>query len=369
MGQFTAFGSLSSAQKKVWAMDLVRVQRDMSFWMTNGFAARGNNSPVQLITELTRTERGDECIMQLVPDLVEDGTPGDATLTGNEEAMYNDAIRVRIDQLRHGVKSKGQMDEQRTVIRFREEARDKLGYWSARILDEMMFLTAAGIAYTKKVNGATRASTALATLAFAGDVAAPSSGRVMYGGAATSTASLTASDTMNWNLVIKAQALARRRLLKPIMAGGKEYYALVLSTEQCRDLKRDATYQTNVGRAATRGPNNPLFTNAMAVIDGVVLYEHNRVPTTLGLASGSKWGSGSTLDGAQALLLGGQAIGYASLGDPRFEEAEITDYKNQPGIATGMMFGLVKPQFVAPVEGTKQDFGVMSLYTAANESA
>ncbi len=93
------------------------------------------------------------------------------------------------------------------------------------------------------------------------------------------------------------------------------------------------------------------------------------MPTTLGLASGSKWGSGSTLDGAQALLLGGQAIGYASLGDPRFEEAEITDYKNQPGIATGMMFGLVKPQFVAPVEGTKQDFGVMSLYTAANESA
>ena len=367
MAGYTAFGALDAAQKKVWSLEIWSLMRDASFWMQNGFTGRGINSPVQVISELTPTERGDECIMQLVPDLIEDGVAGDGTLEGMEEAMYNDAIRVKVDQLRHGVKSKGKMDQQRTVIQFREQARDKLGYWASRITDEMMFLTAAGIAYTKKLDGATRASNQLATLAYAADVVAPSSGRIIYAGSATSTATLTAADTMSWNLVIKAQAWAKRKKIKPIMAGGKDYYALVMSTEQARDLKRDSAYQTNVGRSAAQGPDHPLFRNALATIDGVVLYEHNRVPTTLGLASGAKWGAGSTIDGAQALVLGAQAIGYAELSGPSYNESDNTDYKNRSGIAAALMIGMVKPQFTSPEDSnTKQDFGSVSLYTAAS---
>ncbi|CAB4144136.1 hypothetical protein UFOVP469_14 [uncultured Caudovirales phage] len=361
----TDFGALSAAKKKVWAMDIARAGRETNFLFANGFASTGGNTPVQYIRELTKTDRGEECIMQLVPDLVEDGIAGDRTLTGNEESMYGDAQRIIIDQLRHGVKSKGRMSEQRTIIRFREQARDKLGYWSGRIVDEMAFLTIAGIAYTKKLDGATRTSSTLPSLSFAADVVAPSSGRIMYAGTATSTATLTTSDKMTWNLAIEAQALAKRNLLKPIRSGGKDHYILALTTEQTRDLKVDSTYQTNVGRAAERGRNNPLFTNAIAVIDGIIIHEHNRVPTTLGLASSSKWGSGGTVDGGQALLLGAQALGYANLGDPNYEEAEVNDYGNAPGIGVDMMMGMLKPQFVAPVEGTKQDFGVLSIYTAA----
>lgn len=367
---YTAFGALSAAQKKVWSAEIWMAARDSSFWATNGFMSNGINSPIQIIKDLTRTERGDECIMQLVPDLVEDGQAGDNMLEGNEEAMYNDAISIKIDQLRHGVKSRGQMDEQRTVIRFREQGRDKLGYWASRVTDEMMFLTAAGIAFTKKLNGATRSSLQLSSLTFAADVTAPSSGRALYAGSATSTASLTTSDTMTWNLVIKAQAWAKRKKIKPIMAGGKEYYAMVMSTEQARDLKRDSTYQTNVGRAGAQGPDHPLFRNAMATIDGVVLYEHNRVPTTLGLVSGStKWGAGSNVDGAQALLLGAQALGFAELAGPSYQESDNTDYKNRPGMAVGLMMGMIKPQFTSVEDSnTKQDFGVVSVYTAAYET-
>lgn len=359
----TAFGALSASQKKVWSMDVLRAGRENNFWMANGFMSTSDGSPVQYIKELTRTERGDECIMQLVPDLVEDGVAGDRTLSGNEEAMFSDAQRVMIDQLRHGVKSKGKMDEQRTIIRFREQGRDKLGYWAGRIVDEILFLTVSGVAYTKKLDGSTRTSSTLPSLAFAADVAAPSSGRIMYAGTASSTATLTTSDKMTWNLAVEAQALAKRALLKPIRSGGKDHYVLVLSTEQARDLKLDSTYQQNVGRAAERGTNNPLFKNAIAIIDGVIIHEHNRVYNTLGTAT--KWGAGTNVDGAQALLLGAQAVGYANLGDPNWEEADVNDYRNQPGIGVDMMLGALKPQFVAPVEGTKQDFGVISVYTAA----
>lgn len=363
----TDFGSLSDARKRVWAGDIWAQGRDANFWMSNGFVGSGMNNVVQRITELTKTERGDECIMQLVADLQGDGIAGDAILDGNEEALFNDAINILVDQLRHGVRSKGRMAEQRTVIRFRSTAQEKLSFWLADKIDEMMFLVASGIAFTLKLDGSTRGASTMPTLQFANQIAAPSSARKLYGGSATSTATLTTSDTMTWNLVVKAQAYAKRQKLKPIRAGGREYYAMLMSTEQMRDLKRDTNYQTNVGRAAPRGPDNPLFKNAAAVIDGCVLYEHNKVATTLGLGASSKWGSGGTVDGAQALLLGAQALGFASLGDMDYEEADVNDYKNRPGIAVGRMIGMVKPVYTAiQNSSTKQDFSILSLYTAAS---
>ncbi len=366
----TDFGSLPAARKKVWAMEMFRHARDQSFWNRNGFIGSGTSDmtrPVHRITELTRTERGDVCIMQLVNDLVGDGVVGDNLMEGNEEALYNDAIEIRLDQLRNGVRNKGRMAEQRVVQRFRAVARDKLGFWRADKLDELMFLTASGVAYTQKLDGTTRAASQLPSLAFASDVAAPSTKRIMYAGSATSTGTLTANDKMSWDLIVRARALADRRYIKPLRMGGKEYYCILMSTEQERDLKRDNTYQTLVAKAHVRGPDNPLFNNALAVVDGTILYSHRKTYNTLGLASGSKWGAGGAIDGAQALLLGAQALGYASLGMPEYEESDNTDYNNRPGISIGSIMGLVKPQFITThTGGTREDFGVVSIYTAAS---
>ncbi len=158
--------------------------------------------------------------------------------------------------------------------------------------------------------------------------------------------------------------------MKPIRSGGREYYALVMSTEQARDLKKDGTYQQNVGRAGERGANNPLFKGAFAIVDGVILYEHNKVYTTLGKTSGvDKWGVGFTVDGAQAMLLGAQAMGFAQLFDTKYSESDNTDYGNRPGIAVGRMLGMLKPQFPSPVDSnTTEDFGIFTLKTAAAAS-
>ncbi len=362
----TDFGALSSAQKRVWASELWMAGRDQSFWMSNEFVGQGSNDVIQRVTELTPTERGDRCVMQLVNDLAGDGVAGDNRLEGNEEALVNDSTEIVIDMLRHGVRLKGQMSEQRTVIRFRATSKEKLSFWLSDKIDEMIFLTAAGMAYTLNLDNSTRGTSQLPQLAFASSVVAPSSGRKYYAGAATSTATLTTTDTLSWNLCVSIQAFAKRKKMKPIRAGGRSYYALVASTEQLRDLKKDTNYQTNVGRAANRGPDNPLFKNAIAVIDGLIIYDHNKVPTTFGLASSSKWGASGTVDGAQALLLGAQAIGFATLGQMGYLESDNTDYGNRPGIATGRMLGILKPQFNSiPDTNTKQDFGIISLYTAA----
>lgn len=363
----TDFGALSTARKKLWATEIWIAGRDANFWMSNGFVGKGMNNVVERITELTRTERGDECIMQLVADLQNDGIAGDNLLSGNEEALFNDSVSIHIDQLRHGVRSKGAMAEQRTVIRFRSTAKEKLAFWLADKIDQMMFLMASGVAFSFNNDGSARsASSQLTQLAFASDVVAPSSGRQKYANQATSTATLQATDLIAWHMIVAVQAFAKRKRMKPIRSGGREWYGLILSTEQCRDLKNDPTYQTITRSAAPRGSDNPLFRNALAVIDGVVLYEHNKIQTTLGLASGSKWGSAGTVDGAQALFLGAQAMGLATINDVEYEEADINDYKNRPGIAVGRILGMLKPQFTSiPDANTKQDFGIVNLYTAS----
>lgn len=366
----TDFGALSTAQKKAWSVKIWKDGRDASFFLANGFHSTSPNTPIQLIDELTETERGDECVVSLVTDLQGDGVAGDMTLEGNEEALYNATQSIRIDQFRHGVRNRGRMSEQRTVLRFRATAKEKLGFWMGDKFDELAMLTLAGMAYTLKTDNSTRGTSSLPTLSFAADVVAPSTGRKIFPGTITATSSLTTSDTLNWSLVVKSQAAARRKRLRPIRAGGKEYYILVTSPEGLRDLKNSSDYQTNVGRAGDRGPNNPLFRNAVATIDGVVIYESNKLPNTLGLSSGAKWGAGSTVDGSQSLLMGAQALAFAEVTAPDFTESDQTDHGNSPAIGIRRMFGLLKPQFpsLTDLSGgapTLQDFGVMSVYHAA----
>ena len=365
----TDFGALSNAQKKVWAAETTQEGRDQSYWLANGFVGRNTSDmsrPVQRITEYTKTAGGDRCVMQLIGDLQNDGTPGDDKLEGNEESLVNDEEEIVLDQLRHGVKSKGEMSEQRTVIRFRAQAKGKLSFWIAEKTDEMLHLMAAGRAFTLNTDGTTRSTSRLSQLAFASSVVAASTNRIKYAGTATSEATLTTSDTMDWNLIVLVCAFAKRKKIKPIREGGKEYFALLMSTEQARDLKQDSTYQTNLRSAGPRGSKNPLFLNALAVIDGVILHEHNKTFNTLGIASGSKWGSSGTVDGAQALLMGSQALGYATIDNSFMRESDNTDYGNRPGIAYGRKLGILKPQYRSRPDGnTTEDFGLVSLKTAA----
>jgi N4-gp56 family major capsid protein len=365
----TDFGALQIAQKRVYSARLWQHARDQSFFFANGFIGKNDKesgSVIQRVTELTETERGLECVMQLVQDLQNDGVVGDNELDGNEEALINDAQVIRIDQLRHGTKSKGEMAEQATVLRFREQSKEKLGFWLSDKLDELMFLTISGRAYTLKTDGTTRVGSQLPSLRFAGDVSAPTSGRIIYAGSATSEATLTASDKLSWAVIVRGRSTAQRKRLRPIRSGGKEYYALLITTEQERDLDLDPTYQTIVSRAGKPGDKNPLFTGAKAVVGGVVLHAHNKTFNTLGLSSGSKWGSGGTVDGAQSMLLGAQAAGLATLGQMFWRESDKTDYQNRPGIGAGRKIGMLKPAFKSPYDSnTRQDFGTIAVKTAA----
>lgn len=366
----TDFGALQAAQKKVWAEEVWKAGRDQSFFFANGFIGKSDNdmnSVIQRVTKLSETERGLECVMQLILDLSSDGVVGDNELDGNEEAMVNDSQTIRIDQLRHGVKSKGEMAEQATVIRFRVQGKDKLSFWISDKLDELMFLTLSGRAYTLTTTGATRTGSQLPSLRFAADVAAASTNRIVFAGSATSEATVTTSDKMSWATCVRANTLAAEKRLRPIRDGGKNYFCMVIHPRQRRDLVLDPSYMTITRSAEKQGSDNKLFTGAIANVDGLSIHVHPKVFNTSGLTSGSKWGSGSTIDGAQALMLGAQAGGIATIGSMFWRESDKTDYQNRPGIGVGRKIGMLKPQFKSFFDSnSREDFGTIAVKSAAS---
>jgi N4-gp56 family major capsid protein len=368
----TDFGSLTTQQKKLWSAYVFKAGRDQSFFLGEkgmmGEGLRDATKPIHYVDQLTQTEKGDKCVLPIVLDLQNDGIAGDNELENQEEALVADDIEIAVDQFRHAVKSKGRMSEQRTVIQFRAQAKDALSFWLSDKRDEMMFLTASGVAYTSKLNGATRGTSQLPSLAFASSVSAPSTNRKVFPGSITTTGSLTSSDKMSWNLLLKTKAKAITKRIKPIRIKGKNTWVVLLHPWQARDLKLDNDYKAIVSQGGNKGDMNPLFTGAIAYVDGLILYEHNKVYNTSGLGASSKWGSGGTVEGAQALLLGAQALGYAEIKDPEWNESDNQDYGNKQGLAYSQMIGIVKTKFKSVFDSlASEDFSIISIYTAAAE--
>lgn len=367
----TNFTRLTTEQKTVWSRDLWKQARNLSF--VNKFLGDGPNSIIQHITELTKTERGTRAVMTLVTDLEGDGVAGDRTLKGNEEAIKAFDKVIQVDQLRNANKTEGRMAEQRSIVKFRETSRDVLAYWLADRVDQLAFLTASGVAYTQKNTGIARVGSDLSSLTFSADVAAPTNGRVLrWDGTnkalttAGATSAITAADTPTYNMLVQLKAYAKNNYVRGVREGGEETYHLFFSPLAMAKLKLDNDYILNVRHAQPRSNENPLFSGAVVKIDNLYLHEFRHVYNTSQAASGSKWGSGSTIDGCQVLFMGAQALGMADIGMPEWTEAD-DDYENQQAIATSKIFGFLKPSFYTQYGDfpqTTQDFGVISVYVA-----
>lgn len=361
---FTAFSELNATQKLVWSRRTWAAARDMMF--VKKFTG-GEDAMIQMVTELTATEKGAKCVMQLVADLVEDGVVGDAEREGREEAMQNYEQTIQLDLISHGVISKGKMEEQKTVINFRNAGRNRLSYWLANRCDQLAFLTLSGISYAFKNNGAPRTGSAFPNLTFAADVTAPSSLRsLMYDGtslAVSNTASITSAYVLTYKAIVDLVAYAKSHYIKGLMSGGKEYYLFFCDPRTLASLKKDADYQRAVVGVATKsGTDSPWFTGGTVTIDGLVIHEHRLVYNTKGAASGSKWGAGSAIDGTRSLLCGAQALGMADIGSPDWVEKKF-QYDSQTGINVDKMFGLLKPVFFSIYDNSAQDFGVLTVDT------
>lgn len=359
----TNFAALTPQQKTVWSREVWNAARDQMF--TRRFSGTGQNSMIEVIDELTKTEKGEQVLMQLVADLVEDGVIGDNEREGNEESMQSYAQTIEIDLLTHSVRNKGKLSDQKTVINFRKQGRDRLAYWLANRVDQLVFLTLAGISYKYHNNGALRKNSPFPNLAFASDVSAPTGNRHLRWDATNGlqpgdTTQITADDTLRYGAIVDLCAYSKEHYIKPLMAGGKEYLMALVQPGTLAQLKKDPDYQRAIVNAMPSGKNNPFFTGAVVTVDGLVFHEHRLVYSTKGAPTGEKWGAGGDVNGTRTAICGAQALGMADLGNPEWTEKQF-QYDSQQGVNVDKMFGLLKPKFYSIYDESVEDFGVVAL--------
>jgi N4-gp56 family major capsid protein len=359
----TNFAALTPRQKIVWAREVWSEARDNTF--TKRFTGTSENSMIQRITELTKTEKGERVLMQLVADLVEDGVIGDNQREGNEEEMQSYSQEITIDLISHQVKNKGKLAEQKTVLNFRQLARSRLAYWLTNRIDQLVMLNLAGVSYAFTNSGAPRSSKSpFKNLAFSeGNNPLTSKRHMMWTGSAlvpSDTTQVTSAYKPSYAMIVDAVAYAKDHYIKPLMDGGKEYYVLLVKPGTLGALKKDPDYQRAIVTAMPRGKENPFFTGGVVTVDGVVLHEHRLVYSNTAAADGQRWGAGGNVTGTRAVLCGAQALGMADIGSPEWDE-EWFDYKTKQGISIDKMFGLLNPQFYSIYDKSVEDFGKLTI--------
>jgi N4-gp56 family major capsid protein len=376
----TNFAALTSEQLTAWSRDFWRVARNMSF--VNQFAGSGSNAMITRVTELTKSDKGTKAVITLLADMTGDGVTGDNTLEGNEEALRAYDITIELDQLRFANRIAGRLADQKSVVNFRETSRDALAYAMADRIDQLSFLTLAGVAYTHKTNGALRSVLAsgqnLSNLEFAADVSAPTASRHRRVSGdnivAGDTTAVTATDKLKYRHIVDLKAYAKDQYIRGVRsAGNDEMFHLFVTPQQMAALKLDSDFLANVRNAGIRGPSNQLFAGSSSLmVDGVMVHEFRHVFNTSGAttgtsanagAAGYKWGANANIVGARALFCGAQALAMADIGLPDIVE-DTFDYQNQSGISIGKIFGLRKPKYNSDVTASVQDFGVIALDTA-----
>lgn len=359
---------LGPAEK--WATELIHAIGEASFW--SRFMSESENSIIQNKIQWG-VGQGDYFHFHLINALSNAPIDNSYEAWGSEEVPSTAEDTVQAGLVRHAVKIPKPMFELQSPYNIRRELYTlQKQWWIEYGIDKWI---------TRKLSGLTfydAGGTADSTDNIGENATANSS--ILYGGSATSTATVTDSDVFLPELLSKAKISARVGVkdaagnaiwkMRPIMTDGGEYYVAVLHPYQVYSMKHNAASQWKEAQlqAGVRGPENLIFrgTGGMAgqlpqpvgIWDGVLIYEYPNIATA------TDWGDTGAVQGATGLFLGAQAglFGWA-LGPQWIEEDYF--YDEYYGVMVRVVAGFDKAMFAPTVGGTARDHAVIALKTAA----
>jgi N4-gp56 family major capsid protein len=327
----TQIETTNALRVEAWEEELFRDVTAESYFMPR-FAGEDDNNIMQTNTKLTGMD-GDKVTFGIVRDLDGDGVTSRQTLEGNEENLQDGAFALELEEYAHGVRDAGPLDRKRPIYDIDDKHRNKLMRWMARKVDLLAF-----------------------------DAIQASPTKIFYGGTAASTAQITATDKITPELISKTKAWAltggagSQSFLRPTMVDGKEYFVYLTHPDGMFDIKRNSEFTQAMREAEVRGKENPLFTGAVAIWDGVVIHEHSRVATT------TNWGAATDVAGVKGIFMGAQALAWA-WGKRPTVVAEEFDYGREHGYGVSMLAKTGKPVF----DDDSKDYGSIAIYTARTQ--
>jgi N4-gp56 family major capsid protein len=356
----TEFATGATLAVQRWSKSLAKEAAKKQYFRK--FMGKSYDSLIMIKTELKKAA-GEKITFALRMKLTNDGAEGDNIIEGTsaEENMVFHADSVFIDQRRKGTKSKGKMSEQRVPYKIRAEGRDALSTWWAEAYDEdiIMYLSGArgmDASYKVPLGWTGRAQNAFT---------APDSGHKLYGGNASSLATVDALDKIDLGLVERCIALAETSdpMIQPFRVSGENKFVLLMHTWNAYDLRTSISQNDWVDiqkSAGSRGGKNKLYHNALGEYGDVILHKHRNVvrfDDTVGAASG--------ITASRCLFLGAQSAviawgGGSSAGRYSWNE-EMDDRGNALAITAGAIYGVTECTFNA------KRFGMFAIDTYCDD--
>lgn len=371
----TLVGVGDAQQVKKWAT-LLSVAVNKASYFARKMTGEGKDSrlPIQRIDDL-ESGAGDEVTVDLLMPMSMEPVVGEETLAGKEQPLKYYTDRLRIDQVRGGADLGSRMTKKRTLRNLRQDAKRVSTDWWKRLMDELYFIYLSG---TRGTGGGMVWSAGNAFFNV-NTLTAPDSQHIMYGGDATSKATIAADDGFKLRLIDRAVAKAETMggdgtdelSMLPIDIEGGEHYVCLMHPFQFDSMKTatetSSWIEIQKAAAGAEGRKNPIFDGSEGMSAGVILHKHRNV-----IRFGD-YGAGANLPAARALFMGAQAafVAYGSdSGDTRFSWTEESkDHGNSVAIGTHSTMGVKKATYKSKDSAVERDFGVIALDTYAVDPA
>lgn len=357
------------AVKRWAAATAVAINKNSYFGKRMIGEGRESRMPIQRIDDL-QEGAGDEVTLDLLMPSNAEPIVKDQTLDGKETPLKYYVDRMRIDQMRTGVDMGSRMTKKRTLRNIRQDAKRVATDWWKRAMDELYFIYLSG----SRGIGAGMLWSADNEMFTVNALTAPDSQHQMYGGAATSKASLVVGDVMSLRLIDRAKAKCETMggdgtddlSMLPIDIEGADHYVALMHTFQADALRSNTStgqwMDIQKAAAAAEGRNNPIFKGGLGMYNDVILHSHRNAIRF------NDYGAGSNVNAARALFLGSQAA-FVAYGDnesgTKLKWTEVQrDHENSVAIGVAAILGVKKATYKSKDGSITRDFGVMALDTA-----
>ena len=358
----TAFAVNDAMTVKMWAREVAEAERDTSD--ISKLQGEDDNSILMVKSDFSKGS-GDTLTYALRTRLTGDGFTEGQKAQGNGEGLsfFNDSLLI--NELGHtiGVRNKTTIDAQRVPFNLRDQGKNGLVQW---------WKDRKSVSFFNHVCGYVPANTVVIGVSgpkWTGmnTVLAPSAGRRIFAGTATTDELLTSADTFTVALIDKAKEIAMtgNNMVRPVEIGGQPKYVLYLDPAQVTSLRTNATTGgwLDITKAALTGgeiTKNPIYTGALGEWNNVILRYSQDV--TQGANSST---SAAITTVRRAVLLGAQAaaVGYGKVAEGgstkyRWSE-ELFDHERELELGAWSVWGLKKCKF------NGIDFGTVTISTYA----
>jgi N4-gp56 family major capsid protein len=304
---------VDSSIPEIWATNVLRRHLAEGFW-GRFVGGEGSGAPIIQKSELLN-KPGDLIHIQVTDPLSGAGVEGDtAVLEGNEENLATSEIKCATLLRRHAVRVNRRANK-KSIIDLQAETEMRLAEWGRDKMDDIRF--ARFIASVLPAPLAAEAYTPNKYIVAAADGA--DGGAV----AGDTVDDVTANDTLSVRSLQVVKLRLTNALAKPLMVDGFPHYVVVTSPYATFQLKQESRYESWVREAHNRGTDNPFFRGAIAVIDGMIVYEHPNVTRT---------NNATSIKVADGLAFGKEAF-IEALDENVSSKTETFDYGKEWGIS------------------------------------